>query len=62
MAITNHIEALNAKHQHFETLIREEMVRPVPDMTTLTNLKKNKLLVKEQIQRCMDDLPHAGSA
>lgn len=62
MALTNHIEALRAKHQHLDALIHEEMLRPIPNMTHVTDLKKNKLLVKEELLRCMDDLPRAGSA
>ncbi len=62
MALTNHIEALRLKHQHLDDQIREEMLRPVPDMATLSDLKKNKLLVKEELMRCIHDLPHAGSA
>lgn len=62
MALTNHIEALRAKHQQFEMLIHDEMLRPSPDFSAITELKKNKLLVKEELMRCIDDLPRAGSA
>lgn len=62
MALINHIDALTTKHQHLEQMIREELLRPVPDFVALAGLKKNKLLVKEELQKCIHDLPHAGSA
>ena len=62
MALTNHIEALRAKHQYFEEQIHDEMLRPRPDFSVITELKKTKLLVKEELMRCIDDLPRTGSA
>lgn len=62
MALSNHIDALQTKHKHLDSAIHAEMQRPVPNFMKLADLKKSKLLVKEELVRCMDDLPHAGSA
>jgi hypothetical protein len=44
-----HISALQTKHADIEARILEESQRPLPDMATLSRLKKEKLKVKEAI-------------
>ena len=44
-----HISALETKHADLEARINEEIQRPLPDMATLTRLKKEKLKLKEAI-------------
>ena len=44
-----HVSALEAKHAGLEARINEESQRPLPDMATLTRLKKEKLKVKEEM-------------
>ena len=44
-----HISALELKHAEIEARILEENQRPMPDMATLSRLKKEKLKVKEAI-------------
>jgi hypothetical protein len=44
-----HISALQAKHADIEARIADETQRPLPDMTTISRLKKEKLRVKEEI-------------
>jgi hypothetical protein len=44
-----HISALETKHADIEARILEEEQRPLPDMATLSRLKKEKLRVKEEI-------------
>ena len=44
-----HISALQAKHADIEARIADETQRPLPDMTTVSRLKKEKLRVKEEI-------------
>ncbi len=44
-----HVSALEAKHAGLEARIDEEIHRPMPDMATLTRLKKEKLRIKEEI-------------
>ncbi len=45
-----HISALENRHADIEARILEESQRPLPDMTTLARLKKEKLRVKEEIE------------
>ena len=44
-----HISALQAKHADIESQIAHESQRPMPDMATLSRLRKEKLRVKEEI-------------
>ena len=44
-----HVSALQSKHASLEARITEESQRPMPDMATLTRLKKEKLRIKEEI-------------
>jgi uncharacterized protein len=44
-----HVSALESKHAEIEARILEENQRPMPDMATLSRLKKEKLKVKEAI-------------
>ncbi|TMJ12226.1 MAG: DUF465 domain-containing protein [Alphaproteobacteria bacterium] len=45
-----HISALETRHADIDARIVEEEHRPMPDMSTLTRLKKEKLKVKEAIE------------
>ena len=44
-----HIKALEAKHAALEAAIEEENARPLPDAAVLSQLKKQKLKIKEEI-------------
>jgi hypothetical protein len=44
-----HISALQHRHADIEARIQEESQRPLPDMATLSRLKKEKLWIKEEI-------------
>lgn len=46
-----HINALQSKHAGLEERLREEMARPAPDTATIQALKKQKLRLKEEIER-----------
>lgn len=48
---TTHQTALEAKHAGLDRRIAEERLRPMPDSVTITDLKKQKLRVKEAISR-----------
>ncbi|PZU51333.1 MAG: hypothetical protein DI568_01715 [Sphingomonas sp.] len=48
---TPHLQALNARHAQIDGLIAAEMNRPLPDLTTLSRLKRQKLKLKEEMQR-----------
>jgi len=43
--------ALKAKHAEIETELTQEERRPFPDFTTIQELKKRKLMVKDALQR-----------
>ncbi len=44
-----HIAALQTRHAGLDARIAEETQRPMPDMSVLTRLKKEKLKIKEAI-------------
>ena len=44
-----HISALQAKHADLDARIETEEHRPLPDMSLLSRLKKQKLRVKEEM-------------
>jgi hypothetical protein len=56
-----HVESLRSKHEHLEHMIDDEMHRPLPDQGTVSRLKKEKLRVKEEIERLRHD-DRGGSA
>jgi len=45
----SHISALRAKHDALKTKIRFELSRPMPDAFRLSELKKQKLRLKESL-------------
>lgn len=51
MNIEGHLEHLKAKHAKLENQIDEENQRPMPDSIRITELKREKLRVKEEITR-----------
>ena len=44
------IQSLQAKHQTLEDEIAEELGRPLPDDIRISDLKRRKLQVKEELQ------------
>ena len=44
-----HITALQTKHAGLDARIAEETQRPLPDMSLLARLKKEKLRIKEEM-------------
>ena len=55
MAIEQRIEKLKADHASLETVIFEELHRPLPDDGLIINLKKQKLRIKDEIARLGDE-------
>ncbi len=51
MATEAHIESLVEKHAHIQAVIDDEAHRPLPDPVRITQLKREKLKLKEQITR-----------
>ncbi len=56
MTMQDYVESLRSKHAHLERQIDDEMHRPLPDQSTISRLKREKLRLKDEIAR-MDD-PH----
>lgn len=51
MSLHAHYEMVQEKHSKLESKISDELVRPSPDLVILQTLKKQKLLLKEELQR-----------
>lgn len=51
MSVVSHIEHLQIKHEELEKLLSEEMHHPAPDFFVIKDMKKQKLLIKEEISR-----------
>jgi hypothetical protein len=52
MSVAKHLQSLEEKRLELKHKIAEEMNHPSPNLMLITTLKKQKLLVKEEIQRC----------
>lgn len=53
---------LEREHARLEALIADENRRPRPDDIEITRLKKQKLMVKEQLDRWRQDARETASA
>jgi len=51
MAVEAHIAELSVKHQRLEEKIREELQHPGFDEILITTLKREKLRLKDEIER-----------
>lgn len=51
MSLAAHISSLESKHARLESMINEESHRPLPDFSVVQTLKKQKLLIKEELER-----------
>ena len=49
MALSAHLEQLNKKHAQLDTQIEKELKHPSPDTILVTELKKQKLQIKQRI-------------
>lgn len=58
MSIQAHIDSLAEKRTHLKDRIAEESSRPFPDFVLITNLKKQNLTLKEEMQRYLIMLGH----
>lgn len=52
MSLESHVTQLQRKHEALKAQISAEQSRPGTDALELTSLKKKKLRLKEQIERC----------
>lgn len=51
MAVTAHLSELVEKHRVLDRQIEEEMARPTADDLKIAELKKRKLLLKDEIHK-----------
>ena len=51
MALSAHLEQLNNKHATLDERIIEELKHPAPDEIRLTELKKQKLQIKQKLSQ-----------
>ena len=56
MSLATHISMLEDKHYRFENMIEDEANRPMPDFSVIQTLKKQKLLVKEELARLTESI------
>ncbi len=49
MALSAHLEQLNNKHAQLDIQIENELKHPAPDTILVTELKKQKLQLKQRI-------------
>ena len=54
MALEQRIEKLKADHASLESVIFEELHRPLPDTRLIGDLKRQKLRIKDEIVRLGD--------
>jgi len=51
MALANRIESLKAKHADLEDALEEHHRRPRYDSTTVSEMKRKKLAIKEELEQ-----------
>jgi hypothetical protein len=51
MSLQAHYAMVQEKHSKLEAKIADEWVRPSPDLAMIQTLKKQKLLLKEELER-----------
>ncbi|MBU6499760.1 MAG: YdcH family protein [Rhodospirillales bacterium] len=57
MSLQSRIESLKSRHASLERSIADEDLRPRPDTANLTRLKREKLRLKEEMQRLSEATP-----
>jgi hypothetical protein len=57
MSLQSRLESLKAQHAELETRIAEEDQRPRPDAEVMSRLKREKLHLKEEIERLRASVP-----
>lgn len=57
MSVSTHLDSLRSKHEALESKIREEQSRPGSDSLKVTSLKRQKLHLKEEIEK-LSAQPH----
>tara|TARA_B100000029_G_scaffold483104_1_gene533979 strand:+ start:539 stop:709 length:171 start_codon:yes stop_codon:yes gene_type:complete len=54
MTVDAYVNGLRKKHAELSLLVDQEQKRPAPNFITITDLKKKKLLVKQEISKLLD--------
>jgi hypothetical protein len=49
MSLQDRLDTLRSRHAHLETELVKETSRPLPNPETLTDLKRQKLRIKDEI-------------
>lgn len=58
MSLEGHLDALKRKHGALENQISEMSGRPAPDQSELRQLKREKLRLKEEIEKIVAQTRH----
>jgi len=62
MSVVSHIMHLQAKHTELESVLAHEMGRPSPNFYAIRDIKKQKLLIKEEIARLLPEVQQRQDA
>ena len=57
MSLSSHLQQLRKKHETLEVQVDEARRSPAVDDLTITSLKKQKLKIKEEIERLSASTP-----
>jgi hypothetical protein len=58
MALDAHLVELSEKHRALDRKIEEEMARPITDDLMIAELKRQKLRLKDEIERLKHAMSH----
>jgi hypothetical protein len=59
MSLETRLESLKSRHASLERCIAEEDTRPLPDSEALARLKREKLRLKEEMERMRGSMAHS---
>lgn len=62
MSLATHIETLQQKHFLLERMIMQESSRPAPDFMKINHLKKQKLVIKQEVCELTREIPVDAAA
>jgi hypothetical protein len=60
MALEKRIESWQKRHKIIEDQLHSEEIRPAPDIKTIKQLKREKLLLKDEITKLSTELSEAA--
>lgn len=61
MSLQAHIDSLSEKRAALKQRITEESNHPSPDFALITQLKKQNLLLKEEVRQCLVKLTESSA-